>query len=212
MAVSVMGVDFDTRFMRCADKVRERKGDFLMKSVRVTMVATLLLVLLVSCSKKPTAPPEPEPTTFYLCYNETLSLQPGPSDSWLYITNYIYPSPGANTSCSWETHLNKNIAGTTYEYDLVVWSASNTHLRMELILDHEGSQQTLFSKEFDIPYIDDTTGIGFKNEIEGTNPMAGEGGTLIIRITHIGGSDPIEIYYDAAVGSLGNASIVVPLL
>ena len=76
---------------------------------------------------------------------------------------------------------------------------------------NDRSQQTLFSKEFDIPYIDDTTGIGFTGEIEGTNPMTGEGGTLIFRITHIGGSDPIEIYYDAAVGSLGNASIIVPL-
>ncbi len=177
---------------------------------KLFVVMALLPLLLVSCSKDPTSPPQPEPTRFYLCYDETLSLQSGPSDGWLYITNYIYAD--APSSSSWQTYLDKDIAGTTYEYDVIVWSAAETQLRIELILDQGGSQQTLFSREFDIPYINDETAIQLNGSIEGANPMAGEGGTLIVRCTNIGGTVPIEILYDAAVGSLGNSSIVVPLL
>ncbi|UCH11286.1 MAG: hypothetical protein JSU61_05195 [Fidelibacterota bacterium] len=177
---------------------------------------TFILIFLLGslgwlgCERDPVAPPEGEPTLLYLGDDWRLRTAPGPSDGWLYITNYLYPT--GTTSSSWQIFLTRDISGTTYGYDLIFWSGASTTARIEFVLIHEGEETILASQELDIPYIDEQTAIHHNNTIEGDNPLGGNEEILLFRIGHAGGSAPIEILFDGAPQTIGCSSITVPLL
>jgi hypothetical protein len=154
-----------------------------------------------------------EPVTYYLCDEAELSLLPGPGGGWNYITNYIYPTPPTN-SCSWSVYLNKNIVKGEYGCNLIFWAASECQVRMEFILNDDGQESVLLSKDLTITYISESMAIQYNhdaetNPISGTNPKKGKNIYLVLRITHISGTDPVEILYDGATGTIGCTSITV---
>jgi len=48
------------------------------------------------------------------------------------------------------------------------------------------------------------------NPLKGINPKSGKDGELILRITHISGTDSVEILYDANTGMIGCTTITIP--
>jgi len=182
-----------------------------MKERYFFILLVLILFLCFSCSRDPVSPPDAKITKLYLRYQEGLSLEPGPSNGWIYISNYIYPQ--TSTTCSWKTQLNWNIISAKYGCDLLFHSASDAKVKIEFILEHDNTETILAQSEFDIAYINETTanGILFEadsdNAISGTNPLSGRGDYLIFRITHIAGTDRIQVLYDGGIGFMGNTSI-----
>ncbi len=164
----------------------------------------------LACERDPVSPPEGEPTVLYLNYDRNLGTTPGPSDGWLYITNYLYPT--GTTSSSWQTFMTSDISGSSYGYDLIFWSSSPTSARIEFVLIHEGDETILASRELNIPYIDDQTAVRHNNTVEGDNPLGGSEDILLFRIEHVSGSNPIELFYDGSPQTIGSSSITVPLL
>ncbi|NQU27197.1 MAG: hypothetical protein HQ528_02795 [Candidatus Marinimicrobia bacterium] len=108
-----------------------------------------------------------------------------------------------------------NITNSKYGCDLIFWSQSDAHVRIDYIIDDDGTETILASKDCDIRYISETTGIQIKcditedNAILGDNPKSGKNGDLIFRITHISGTNPVEILFDGGPGTIGNTSISV---
>ncbi len=180
--------------------------------LRRTMVLIPIIGALgwLACERDPVAPPEGEPTVLYLNDKRYLRTAPGPSDGWLYITNFIYPT--GTTSSSWQTFLTRDISGITYGYDLIFWSSSPTSAKIEFVLVHEGEETILASRNLNIPYISDQTAVRHNETIEGDNPLGGNEDILLFRIEHVSGSDPIEILYDGSPQTIGCSSITVPLL
>ena len=172
----------------------------------------LLIPFITSCEKEPDDFSNSEPVTYYLSYQEALSQSALPDGGWLYISNYIYPS--GVTSCEWSVHLTHNISRGEFGYDLLFWSATQTMVRIDFILK-EGTQETvLASKDLSIQYISDQTAIHHHVELEtnpltGTNPESGKDGELIFRITHISGTDSVEVLFDANTGMMGCTFIAV---
>jgi hypothetical protein len=154
-----------------------------------------------------------EPVMYYLCDEAELSQTTGPGGAWQYITNYIYPTSPVNT-CEWSVYLNKNIVKGEFGCNLIFWSATNTALRVEFILKDGDNETVLLSKDLTVNYIDNYTAVQYNNDAEtnpltGINPKDGKNQYLIIRMTHISGTDPIEILYDGAQGTIGCTSITV---
>jgi hypothetical protein len=179
---------------------------------RASFLFCMILVLNASCKKEAEEFMNSEPVTYYLSDGASLSTNATPDGGWNYITNYIYPS--STTSCQWSTYLDHNITKGEFGYDLIFWSASETKARIEFILKEGDTEQVLASKELTIPYINETTGVQCQNDIstnplEGINPKSGKNGELIFRITHMGGTERIEILYDAEPGYIGCTSIIV---
>jgi hypothetical protein len=175
-----------------------------------SLICILIILLISSCEKKADEFSNSEAVTYYLSAGKNLSLTAVPDGGWLYITNLIYPTDV--TSCEWSIHLNHNISKGEFGYDLLFWSASPARVRIDFILSKGGVETVLASKELDIQYIDETTGIQchvdlVTNPFKGTNPKSGKDGELIFRITHISGTDSIQVLYDAENGSLGCTSI-----
>ena len=188
----------------------------MMKEQIIQKKAFLLLLLIpfiFSCEKESEEFTVAEPVTYYLCNETQLSLTPGPGGGWQHISNYIYPNPPLN-SCSWSVYLDKNITKGEFGCNLIFWAATDCKVRMELILDDDGQETVLVSKDLDINYISDTMAIQYSNDAEtnpmiGSNPKAGKNLYLILRLTHISGTDPVEILYDGAIGNIGCTSITV---
>jgi hypothetical protein len=176
----------------------------------LALISIIAALGWVACERNPVAPPEGEPTALYLGDNWQLRTTPGPSDGWLYITNFLYPTGEA--SSSWQTFLTGDISGTTYGYDLIFWSSSPTGAKIEFVLLHEEEETILASRVLPIPYYDDQTAVQHINTIEGDNPLGGNEDILLFRIEHVGGSDPISILFDGAPQTIGCSSITVPLL
>lgn len=173
--------------------------------------STLLITFLVSCEKEKEEFKASVPVTYYLIENKGLSTSPSTGE-WNHIINYIYPESA--TTCEWSIFNNNNITKNQYGYDLVFWSASQARVKIEFIIDDGTSETVIASKELDIPYIDDSTGIHCHADIQirpllGTNPASGKGNYLTFRITHISGANRVEIYYGAKKEHLGCATITV---
>lgn len=177
-----------------------------------TIVFSILLFTIVfSCKKDQDEFKASVPVTYYLIENKGLSTSPSAGD-WNYIVNYIYPE--SVTTCEWSIFSNNNITKNQYGYDLVFWSASQAKVKIEFILDDGISETVIASKEQDIPYIDDSTGIHCHADIQtrpllGTNPASGKGNYLVFRITHILGENRVEVFYGAKKEHLGCATITV---
>lgn len=181
-------------------------------SFRVVFLFCVILAFTPSCEKEAEEFMNSEPVTYYLSDGAALSSKAAPDGEWNYITNYIYSSSA--TSCQWSTYLDHNITKGEFGYDLVFWSAAEAKARIDFILKEDGTEQVLASKELNIPYYDETTGIHCHNDIstnplEGINPKSGKNGELIFQITHIGGGERIEVLYDANSGNMGCTSIIV---
>ena len=177
------------------------------------LLLLLLFPFIFSCEKESEDFKVAEPVTYYVCDDTQLSLTPGPAGGWQYITNYVYPNPPVN-SCSWRVYLNKNITKGEFGCDLIFWAATDCQVRMEFILDNDGQETVLLSKDLDVNYISDTMAIQYHKDAEtdpiiGSNPAAGKNLYLILRLTHISGTDPVEILYDGALGTIGCTSITV---
>ena len=154
-----------------------------------------------------------EPITYYLCYEPELSLITGPGGGWQYITNYIYPDAPLNTN-SWSVYLDKNVVKGEFGCNLIFWAASECQVKFEILLEKDDQETVLYTKNLTIHYHDEYTAAQFFNDAEvnplaGTNPKSGKNKYLIIRLTHIAGSVPVEIIYDGATGTIGNSSITV---
>ena len=172
----------------------------------------LFIPVIFSCSKEADDFKVAEPITYYLCDEAELSLTPGPGGGWQYITNYIYPNNP--NSCSWSIYLNKNIVKGEFGCNLIFWAATTCQVRIEIILKLGDIETVLATKDLTVNYIDDYTAIQYNKEAEtdpiiGSNPKDGKNHYLMLRITHISGTDPVEILYDGATGTIGNSSITV---
>lgn len=182
------------------------------KIFRITFIAAFIFSFVLSCEKEAEEFSNSEPVTYYLSEGSSLSTSPVSDGEWIYISNFIYPT--LNTSCQWSKFLDHNITNGEYGCDLLFWSASETKAKIEFILKEDGEEQVLASKELTISYYDESTCVSIQNDIstnplEGINPKSGKNGELIFRITHTGGTDKIEVLYDANSGTLGCTSIVV---
>jgi hypothetical protein len=185
---------------------------YLICSTRL-LIYLLSIPLFYSCEKKADEFSNSEPVTYYLSDRKMLTENAGPDGTWFYISNYIYPT-GSTTSCEWSVHLNHNITRDAFGYDLLFWSASQSRVRIDYILLKGTVETVLASKELDIEYINETTGIQRNveiktNPLKGINPKSGKDSELILRITHISGTDPVEVLFDANIGMLGCTSITV---
>lgn len=173
--------------------------------------SVILILLCLACSREHVSPPKGEPTKFYLRDKDELSQEPGPSGSWIYATSYLYPSENL-ISKSWQVFLNKNISGSSYGYDLIVRSDSDAKIKIEFILDHEGTESILATEEFNIAGSSEEQAYQLKDQVEGTNPLSGKGDSFIFRIKYLSGTTRLEIYFDGGLGYIGNASITIPLI
>lgn len=173
----------------------------------------LLTPILFSCEEESEKFKVAEPVTYYLSDEGLLRKTPGPVGAWQYISYYIYPTAPSN-SCSWSTYLDRNIVKGQFGCDLIFWAPSECQVRIDIILK-EGDQETVLATyDMTVPYINDQTGIQYKKDAEadpmlGTNPKAGKNDYLMLRITHISGTDPVEILCDGAVGYMGCTHITV---
>ena len=171
-----------------------------------------VLPLLFSCEPEP-EPFISDPVTYYLSYEEALSTSSASDGGWMYITNYLYPT--SVTTCEWSVHLIHNITGGEFGYDLIFWSETETSVKVEFILKEDGEETVLASKDMQIPFHGETIAVSHTIDIDGTNPLVGDNpgsgkdGELILRMTYLTGTDPIEIMYDGASGTIGCASITV---
>lgn len=189
----------------------------MMKEQIIQKRAFLLLLLIpfiFSCEKESEEFKVAEPATYYLRNDTQLSLTTGPEGGWQYITNFIYSNPPSLNSCSWSVYLDKNIVKGEFGCNLIFWAETDCKVRMELILDDDGQETVLVSKDIDVNYISDTTAIQYKkdaktNPMIGSNPKAGKNLFLILRLTYISGTNPVEIFYDGAIGNIGCTSITV---
>lgn len=182
-----------------------------MKLKRLYLIL-FLIPFLFSCEKADEFKVA-EPVTYYLCYEEQLNLTPGPGGAWQYITNYVYPTPPVQ-STSWSVYLDKNIVKGEFGCDLIFWAATECQVRVEFILNDDGQETVLLSKDLTISYIDDYTAIRYNKKAEtdpmiGSNPKAGKNSYLVLKITHISGTDPVEILYDGATETIGCTTITV---
>jgi hypothetical protein len=173
----------------------------------------LLIPFLFSCEEKSEEFKVAEPVTYYLSDAGLLKKTPGPHGDWQIIIHYIYPT-GPNNSVSWSTYLDRNIVRGQFGCDLVFWAQTECQIRIDIILK-EGTQETVLATyDLTVRYIDDETAIGFKNDAEanpwvGINPKGGKNDYLVLRFTHISGTDPVEIYCEGAVGYFGCTHLTV---
>jgi hypothetical protein len=175
------------------------------------LICLLLVPLFNSCEKKADEFSNSEPVKYYLSYGNMLSETAGPDGSWTSIQNILQPS---GTSCEWNVHLTHNITKDAFGYDLLFWTASPARVRIDFILMKGTVATVLATKELDIEYINETTGIQHLAEIEtdplkGINPKSGKDQKLIFRITQISGTAEVEVYFDGIIGSIGCRSISV---
>ncbi len=174
----------------------------------------LLIPLVLSCEKDESEEFKvAEPVTYYLRHEGKLSQTPGSSGEWNYIANYIYPGNQLN-SVSWDIYLERNIVKGIVGCDLTFYTDSDCEVRLDLILK-DGSDETLIVTEnVEIPHINETTACQIKQDpaqspLEGTNPMSGRNKYLILKISHISGTDPVQILFDGAPGYMGCSTITV---
>ena len=173
----------------------------------------LLIPFISSCKDEPEEFKVAEPVTYYLRNEAALSMTPGPGGGWQYVTNYIYPNPSTN-ACSWSVYLDRNIVKGEFGCNLIFWAATQCQVRIDIILK-EGSQETvLATHDLTVNYINDNTAIQYSKDaetspIQGTNPKAGKNNYLLLKITHISGTDPVEILYDGAIGTIGCTTVTV---
>jgi len=181
--------------------------------IRRLILLLLLIPLLFSCQKEPEEFKVAEPVTYYLSDEGYLRKTPGPAGDWQYISYNIYPTT-PTTSCSWSTYLDKNIVRGQYGCDLIFWAPSECQVRIDIILKEGTKETVLATTNMTISYINDQTAIELKKDAEadpilGTNPKGGKNDYLILRITHISGTDPVEILCDGAVGFMGCTHVTV---
>ncbi|MDZ7739208.1 MAG: hypothetical protein U5K32_09130 [Bacteroidales bacterium] len=182
--------------------------------IKDLILLLLLIPLAYSCEKDDSDEFKvAEPVTYYLRHGEELSQTPGTSDDWIYITNYIYPGSQLN-SVSWDVYLEKNIVKGYVGCDLTFYTDSDCEVRLDFILKDGSDETVMVTKDVTIPHINDSTGVQIKRDpalspLDGVNPMSGRNKYLIFRVTHISGSDPVEILFDGAPGYMGCSSITV---
>ncbi|MFO7850831.1 MAG: hypothetical protein R6U58_07885 [Bacteroidales bacterium] len=173
-----------------------------------------LIPLVYSCKKDDSEEfTVAEPVDYYLRHEEKLSQTPGTSDDWIYISNYIYPGNQLN-SISWDVYLEKNIVKGYVGCDLIFYTDSDCEVRLDFLLKDGSDETIIVTKDVEVPYINDSTAFQYNKDpglspLEGTNPMSGRNKYLILRITHISGSDPVKILFDAAPGYMGCSFITV---
>ena len=176
------------------------------------LVFVFLIPLFYSCEKEAEEFANSEPVTYYLSYEEALSTSSASDGSWLYITNYVYSS--GLTTCEWTVHLNHNITKDEFGYNLIFWSEKAASITVEFILKEDDIETVLLTKEMSIPFQGETVAVSHTSDIEtapqiGINPKSGKDGDLILRMTHLSGTEAIEILYDGDPGTIGCASITV---
>ncbi len=183
-------------------------------NTKKNILLLLLIPFVFSCEKEAKKFEVAEPVTYYLSDQGLLRKTPGPAGEWQYISYYIYPTSPTN-SVSWSTYLDRNIVRGQFGCDLLFWAPSECQVRIDFILK-EGDQETevLATTNMTIPYINDQTAIELNKNAEadpilGTNLKSGKNDYLVLRITHISGTDPVEILCDGAVGYMGCTHITV---
>ncbi|HDR89511.1 MAG TPA: hypothetical protein ENN63_07805 [Bacteroidetes bacterium] len=173
-----------------------------------------MLPLALSCQKDDSEEFKvAEPVNYYLRHEGELSQTPGSSGEWIYITQYIYPGDQSN-STSWITYLEKNIVKGYVGCDIIFYTDSDCEVRLDFILKDGSDETIVVTEEVEVPHINESTAFQYKRDagtspLEGINPMSGRNKYLILRITHISGTDPVQILYDGAPGSIGCSSITV---
>lgn len=173
-----------------------------------------LILLVFSCKKDDSEEfTVAEPVVYYLRHEDKLSQTPGTSDDWIYISKYIYPGTQIN-SISWDVYLEKNIVKGYVGCDLIFYTDSDCKVRLDFILKDGSDETIIVTKDVEIPHISETAAFQYNKDpasspLEGTNPMAGRNKYLILRITHISGSDPVQVLFDAAPGFMGCSSITI---
>jgi len=182
-----------------------------MKNPRLFLIL-LLIPFILSCEKADEFKVA-EPVTYYLSDQGLLRSTPGPVGAWYYIYNSIYPD-GQPTSKSWSTYLDRNIVKGQFGCDLLFWAASECQVRIDIILKDGDQESVLATYDMTVPFINDSTGIQYKKDAEanpllGTNPKDGKNDYLMLRITHISGADPVQIFNDGAIGWWGCTHITV---
>ncbi|MCF8223357.1 MAG: hypothetical protein K9J25_09430 [Bacteroidales bacterium] len=184
--------------------------------IRIKSLSLLffLILLAISCQKNDQDEfAVAEPVDYYLRNEDKLNQNSGTSDEWIYISKYIYPGSQVN-SISWDVYLEKNIVKGYVGCDLIFYTDSDCEVRLDFILK-DGSDETIFiTQNVEIPHINETTAFEYERDpaespLEGSNPMAGRNQYLILRITHISGSDPVQVLFDAAPGFMGCSFITV---
>ncbi len=173
-----------------------------------------LVSLCLSCvdiTRSRVQPSCDEVITYYLGDEERLKTASGPGGPWVHITNYLHPSL-RSSSFSWRAVLGMNLCGPNYEVDLVVRSEGPTGLRVEFLLEHQGEETILATRDYEIPQLGENVGFNIEDMIEGKDALSGKGDVLVFRLTHIFGNASIEVYFDGAVGSYGNASISIRVI
>ena len=173
----------------------------------------LLIPFVFSCEEESKKFEVAEPVTYYLSDEGLLKNTPGPVGDWQYISYYIYPT-APTTNVSWSTYLDRNIVRNQFGCDLLFWAPSECQVRIDVILK-EGEKETILTTfNMTVPYIDDQTAIEYKKDAEadpilGTNPKGGKNDYLVLRITHISGTDPVEVLCDGAIGKIGCTHVTV---
>jgi hypothetical protein len=173
-----------------------------------------LIPLLFSCDKDDSDEFKvAEPVDYYLRHEGELNQSPGSSGEWMYISNYIYPGDQSN-STSWLTYLEKNIVKGYVGCDLIFYADSDCEVRLDFILKDGSDETIMVTKDVEILHFDENTAFQYNRDagtspLEGINPMSGRNKYLILKITHISGSDPVQILFDGAPGNMGCSSITV---
>lgn len=171
----------------------------------------LIILIAISCKQEEIGYPG-KPITYFLSNNQTLSLNTYQTDT---PSDYNIIQVEPSSSIEWSVSLDHNITGDKYGSDLMFFSSNPTKARIEYILSLNNKETILLSKDLDIICPNDSTSIDFKNDISdnklvGINPLSGRGGSLILRISHIGGEDDyIEVIFGASTEYWGCASITV---
>ena len=183
-----------------------------MKIITKTLLLLFIFVLF-SCEEESKKFEVAEPVTYYLSDEGLLKKTPGPAGEWQYISYYIYPTSPINT-VSWSTYLDRNIVRGQFGCDLIFWAPSECKVRIDIILKEGDEETVLATYDMTVTYISDETGIELKRDAEanpllGTNPKEGKNDYLLLRFTHISGTDPIEILCDGALGYLGCTYLTV---
>jgi hypothetical protein len=133
-------------------------------------------------------------TSLYLREYNEMTEEMGDPIPW--VTKYIYPDSAPN-SISWQTTLEGDITGS-FDYSIdIVESAAPATLRIEFILDRDGSQSVVATDYSDqIGTINPPNYQTVSGTIEGLDLSTQDGDRLILRISHESGSAVVGIGLD----------------
>ena len=136
-------------------------------------------------------------TTLYLREHNVMTEEMGDPIPW--VTKYIYPDSAPN-SISWQTTLEGDITGS-FDYSIdIVESAAPATLRIEFILDRDGSQSVVATDYGDVVQFTPPAYQTVSGTIYGLELSTQDGDRLILRVSHESGSALVGIGLDGQSG------------